>query len=255
MHGFKERVTDSGSRFYLIDWPARRRMKKAPAPARHEWLIDELTALPKPLAVMSDYDDHAIDVIDACVDGGIAVPEQVAVLGVNNDPLQCELAQVPLSSIDNNEEGQGYQAAELLDELLSGTSPPLAPVIVPPRMLVTRHSTDILAVEHPHVAVALRLIWEHYSEPITAQMVAARIPMSARRLHDAFAKYIGRTIAGEITHKRVECAQNLLAKTDKKVIEIAGLCGLSSELQLCKVFKRELGTTPQAYRQAHRNHS
>jgi len=253
MEGFRQRLEEDRRSLTLMDWQQAKSSGKLDLNDLHTWLIRELKTLPKPVGIMAEYDDHAIDIIDACLDADIPVPEQVAVLGVDNDTLSCELARVPLSSIDNNEESQGYHAAELLDHLMNGGTPPETPIILPPKLLVTRLSTDILAVEHPHVAAALRLVRDHYTEPVTAQMIAEQIPMCARRLHDAFVKEIGRTIAMEIAYKRIEHAKKLLVQTDSKTFEIAMLSGFSSELQMRKVFKRLLHTTPQTYRLTHRS--
>jgi LacI family transcriptional regulator len=244
MAAFRDRIQASGHRFYKIDCTA------TPQPPSNfsRWLAKELSNLPKPIAILAEYDDRAIEVLDACVTGNIPVPEQIAVLGVSNDPLRCDFAPVPLSSIDDDEELIGYEAAALLGQLMKGKAPASKSIYILPKGVVNRQSTDILAVDHPLVASALRMIWEHYTEPINAKHVGAAIPMSSRRLHDAFLHHIGHSMADEITHKRLERAQNLLMETDKKLSEIASLSGFTSEERMSKVFKHVLGVTPGSYR-------
>jgi LacI family transcriptional regulator len=215
---------------------------------RLEWLGARLLSLPKPLAVMAEFDDHAIEVIHACQLSGIAVPEQVAVLGVDDDPLRCDFAPVPLSSVNDDQPQQGYQAAALLDRLMKGEPLPKKPLVVPPMRLTTRQSSDILAIQNPHVASALRTIWAHYREPLTAEDVAQTVPLSHRRLHDLFQACVGRTMAGEIARRRVEHACKLLTETDMKIQQVAWESGFSSADRMARVFKRLLGRTPQSCR-------
>ena len=131
---------------------------------------------------------------------------------------------------------------------MRGESRPPGPLVVPPLGVVTRRSTDILAVEHPLVALALQEIRKHYREPITAEGMVASIPMSRRRLHDAFIRFIGRSVADEVTRLRINHAKRMLAETDNKHHQIASECGFSSESRLAVVFRRETGMTPGEFR-------
>ena len=229
----------------LIDHTAR---KPADRQGNRRWLEGQLRRLPKPVAVFSEFDDYAIEVMDAAAGAGISVPEQLAVLGVGNDELRCPLAPIPLSSIDDNPRGIGEAAATLLEGLMHGQAPPSEPIIVPPVGVVTRRSTDILAVEHPLVAMALQEIRKHYREPFSAEGIVASIPMSRRRLHDAFMLFIGRSVADEITRLRIKHAKLMLAESDAKHHQIATECGFRSEARLGVVFRRETGMTPGEFR-------
>jgi LacI family transcriptional regulator len=213
-----------------------------------DWLAKQIAAISKPVAIFSEFDDRALEVIYACVANNISVPGEAAVLGVDDDPLRCEFGPVPLSSIDDDQEMIGYKAAELLHSIMGGQPAPKDPILIPPRSVTTRTSTDILAVEHPLVTSALRIISEHYKEAISAKQVAANIPMSYRRLHDAFQRHVGHTMGAFITWKRLECAQRLLVDTRKKTSEIAVLSGFSNHDRMGKVFMRVLHVTPAAYR-------
>lgn len=232
-----------------IDWASQRTDDAdSRETTRIRWVSRQIEAMTKPLAVFAEYDDRAIEVLHACEMARIPVPEQVAVLGVDNDQLRCECAPVPLSSIDDDQEQQGYAAAAMLERIMSGEVAPDQPLLIPPREITTRRSSDILAVEHPIVAGALRAIWQHYQEPILADDIAQMFPMSARRLHDAFCKHIGHSIADELARKRCERVKELLVKGDHKLAVIARMTGFSSADHLTKVFHRVVGTTPSNYR-------
>lgn len=246
---FQRRVEQSGGAFHRIDWPAAQQRDTIPESQRLDWLGRQLLALPRPLAVFSEHDEVSIEVLHACRRQRIPVPEQIAVLGVDDDPLRCEFAPVPLSSIDNNQEAEGYRAAELLDRLLHGQRVKTARVHVPPVGISTRLSTDILAVKHPQVAAALHHIWQNYTRPINAKTVAATVPLSYRHLYQLFREEIGRTIAEEITLRRLEKAQKLLVETSLRAREVAEASGFPGEDRMGRVFRRLLDQTPLEYRQ------
>jgi LacI family transcriptional regulator len=216
--------------------------------ARSRWLGRKLKSLPKPVAVLAEIDDYAIEVIGAAADAGLAIPEEIAVLGVGNDELRCPFAQVPLSSVNDNACGIGQQACLLLERLMTGAATPVAAITVQPLGMVTRHSTDVVAVEHPHVAQALKAIREHYRDPMTAEGIIACVPMSRRRLHDAFIRHIGRSVADEITRLRIEHAKRLLAETPEKQHQVAVKSGFRNDARLVLVFTRVTGMTPGDYR-------
>jgi LacI family transcriptional regulator len=218
--------------------------------ARIRWLARRLKSLPKPAALLAEIDDYAIEVVQAAVSAGIHVPEELAVLGVGNDELRCPLAPVPLSSINDNEQGIGQQSAALLEQLMNGRPAPQQPLIVPPLGVVTRQSTDILAIDHPMVARALKAIREQFHQPLTAEGMIASVPMSRRRLHDAFVRALGRSVAEELTRLRVNHAKRLLSETPSKLHEISSACGFNSEARLVIVFTRQTGMTPGEYRKA-----
>ncbi|WP_221773399.1 XylR family transcriptional regulator [Ruficoccus amylovorans] len=247
MRAFEQCLLRQEATFYLIDaTSARTRASRQGQPI--DWLGGELMKLPRPLAVFSEHDEASIEVLNACRARQIPVPEQVAVLGVDNDPLRCDFAPVPLSSIDNNQEAEGYHAAALLGQLLKGKTVRKSETLIPPLGVTTRLSTEIFAVEHPHVASALRHIWQHYTGPVNAKTVAATVPISYRRLHDAFQQSLGRTLAEEITLKRLEKAQQLLVDTKLRAHEIAHLSGFPGEDRMGRVFRRILNQSPLEYR-------
>jgi LacI family transcriptional regulator len=251
---FRSEVQKCGAEFHLIDWAGQKQKRNESSETELVWWLgSQLKALPKPLAVFSQIDECAIDVLYACRERGIRVPEDVAVLGVDDDKLRCEFAPVPLSSIDSNQEMEGYEAAALLGRLLRGEAKPRRPILVQPVGVTTRLSTDILAIQHPDVAAVLRYVWQNYSKPINAKTVASTVSISARRLHDAFLQHVGKTLADFITQKRLEKAKRLLIETDHKGFDIAVECGFPNDDRMGRVFKRELGLTPMEYREKNRH--
>lgn len=243
---FKREILNHGYTFKLISPPKKNSML-----IHHdvfmEWLKREILALPKPVALMADYDDLATHVIDACEASALRIPDDVAVLGVGNDSLRCELTQVPLSSIDDDQFGQGFKAAELLDNLMSGKKPPVKTTETPPKGVVDRASTDILKINHAHVAAALRLIHEHFREPINVDYIARSVPMSYRSLHDAFLNQMGRTIGDEIEKVRLNHACRLLEDASRKIEDVALSSGFGSAERMRKTFLRNLKVAPRHY--------
>lgn len=207
-----------------------------------------LAALPKPVAVFCYNDCAAANVLSACQQAGISVPEQAAIAGVDNDELLCEAVTVPLTSVIHDLEGVGYQGAALLQRLMDGKSPPRKPLLVPPKGIITRHSSDILAVENIEVARALRFIWENYSNPrLQVPDIVAETNLSRRPLEIAFKKGIGRTIVQEITRTRLEKVKDLLRRCDQSIGEIATACGFNRPNHLHRQFRADTGKSPREF--------
>jgi LacI family transcriptional regulator len=225
------------------DWAKRRAI-----------LMRELRRLRKPLAVFGYNDCVAADIIDACEEAGLLVPEAVAVMGVDNDAILCESLRVPLSSVCHDLEGMAYRAAALLDRLMNGGRPPARPIRVPPTGLVTRRSTDIVAIENLHVARALRYIADQYSSPLLGvDDVVRSSGASRRRLETLFRAELRRTVNEEIVRVRLAKACSLLASTPLRIREISAATGFTRPNHLFRVFRQRFGTTPRTYRarQAH----
>jgi LacI family transcriptional regulator len=247
-HAFREALARRGRQADCLHWQPPAGAAGGDDMGRMRWLSEELLRRPKPLAVFAEIDDYAIEVQEAARLAGLMVPEEVAVLGVGNDELRCPFAPVPLSSVDDNARGIGEAAAKLLDQLMSGRSAPTEAVLVQPVGVVTRHSTDMLAVDHPLVAQALHHIRDHFREPLTAEGMTAAIPMSRRRLHDAFLRVVGHSVADELERRRVEHAKLLLSDTAEKTDVVAQRSGFASASRLSIVFRRVTGMSPSDYR-------
>ena len=250
MRAFAQHAKKRSAVFHLMDC---RQGGPGPGDSRRvmRQLARQLRLAPKPLAAMAEYDDLALHIMKACAAENIGVPEQVAILGVNNDALRCPFATIPLSSIDDDLEGIGYKAAEILDGLMQGHKPTQSVTLIPPLGVTTRHSTDILAIEHPWVARMLKLIWQNYQQSINIGVLAEEIPMSYRRLHDAFVKHVGRTMADELRRRRIEHAAKMLLETNAKLHQIADTCGFADVNRLVKSFRKERGMTPGQFRKSH----
>ena len=249
---FKNALKEHDVTIHSLDWTSKPEDIQSSSRARINWLTEKLINLPKPLAIATEFDDRGTEVLQACENAGIRVPEEVAVLGADNDDLVCEFAPVPLSSIDTDVERQGYEAAALLDRMMNGDPAPKRAILIPPNGVVIRKSSDMLGVQHPHVATALNRIWQNYQEPVTTEQLCKGIPMSYRRLHDAFVKHIGRTMAEELRRCRIEHAQRLLIDPEMFLMEdIAERAGFSSAGQMARVFAHFLGTSPSKYRKDH----
>src|SRR5215469_15527943 len=134
---------------------------------KRQWLIAQIQAAPKPLAIFAANDEQALDVLESCDSAGISVPEQVAIVGAENYLLAPDAMHTPISSVDTNLELLGYRGAALPEELMNGKRAPENPIRIPAAGIVTRKSSDLLAIKHKGVVNSLRFIWEHAHEPIS----------------------------------------------------------------------------------------
>lgn len=208
-----------------------------------------LHEMPKPLGIFAYNDAMGAAICTWCEAAGLHVPEDVAILGRGNRRFDCESAPVTLSSIDINREEYGQCAARLLHSLMQGYSAPAAPLRIRPKGVVVRQSTDILAVHDPIVVRGLRFLWNHLSEPISVDDVAAAAAVSRRKLERAFHNSLGRSVNVELRRKRLELARELLSSTDLTIAEIAESTGIGTSAYLHRAFRSKHGITPREYRQ------
>ncbi len=218
-------------------------------PLTHEQVSDVLPNAPKPCVVMCMGDGTAICLLHMLGDLGIDVPGEIAVMGTGNRPLINELAPIPLTSVDNNQELRGFRAAKLLDRLLDGQPPPDEPILIPPKGVAERQSTGIIAVPHPAVAEALKIMREGWSPELTPELLATRCHISRRALDTAFVKHLSQTIDGELRRRRMDRAKSLLENTNDKMAFVAYDSGFTSPEHMYQTFVRELGVSPKAYRE------
>ncbi|MCA9131971.1 MAG: XylR family transcriptional regulator [Planctomycetales bacterium] len=204
--------------------------------------------LPKPIGLMACNDLRAYQVLMVCGDLDIAVPEEVAVIGVDNDELICELCHPPLSSIEQNPERAGYEAAALLDRMLDGQPPPQEPTLIEPLGVVPRQSTDVVAVGDPDVATAVRFIRAHACDGIRVRDVLEHVRTSRSTLERRFHKLLGRSPKDEILRVQLQQVKQLLSMTDHPLAKIAQLTGFSYMESMCACFKRTFAQTPGQYR-------
>jgi LacI family transcriptional regulator len=217
-----------------------------------ERLARWLRRLPLPVGLAACNDLRGQHVLEACRRAGLAVPEHVAVIGVDNEELLCRLSDPPLSTVVPNARRIGYEAAALLDRLIADpAAPAAAETLVPPSGVVTRQSTDTLAVDDPDVAAALRFIRENACDGIRVTDVLREIPVARSLLERRFRRAVGRSPHAEIRAVQIRRAAQLLAETDVPLKRIAELSGFSHMEYLSYVFKRATGETPRDYRRSH----
>jgi len=247
---YRDRLAEAGFTPAEAPHPSFRDQASHPAAVTEavETAVAWLGELPTPVAVFCTVDAIAYWTSEACRVAGLRVPEDVALLGVDNDELYCEMAFPPLSSIQAAAEQVGVEAAALLDRMIAGEPPPDAPVLLPPVGVVTRQSTDIVAIDDPDVAAVLRFIREHTGEAVGVEDALAETRVSRRLIEQRFKAALGRTPLQEIHRVRIERAKHLLASTDRTVAEVAADCGFGSMKRLEVNFRRLVGEPPSAYR-------
>jgi len=218
-----------------------------------EHLGQWLKRLPKPIGVMACNDARALHLLDACHQLGILVPEEVAVLGVDNEEIFCELGNPALSSVAPDAERIGYQAAELLDQLMAGHPPPSQRILIDPVGVVTRRSSDTLAIKEWAVSAAIRFISEQALHGCTVTDVTNFVGVSRSFLERGFRQHLKRSPQAEIRRVQVNRIKQLLAETDFTLERISELSGFEHPEYLSVVFKRLFGQTPGQYRKQMRS--
>jgi len=207
-----------------------------------------LGSLPKVAGVFACNDVTGFQTAEACRLAGLRVPEDVAIVGADNDDVLCELARPSLSSVAVASKAVGYQAAAMLDRLLEGDPPPRQPLLLPPIGIVTRQSSDLLCLPDPDVAAAVCFIREHGHMHLCVEDILREVPVSRRSLERRFRKVLGRGLGTEIRRVHVQRAKQLLASTGLPMSEVACQSGFSDSQQFSRVFHEETAVTPSAYR-------
>jgi LacI family transcriptional regulator len=220
-----------------------------------EGLADWLVSLPKPIGILAARDQYGLQLTELCHLQDIHVPEDVAIVGVDNDELVCEVATPQLSSIAAPGERMGYSAAAMLEDLLNGKLAPTEPLVLPPTGLIVRQSSDLLKVEDTEVLAAVRFIRSRINEPLNVSDVVNELYISRSSLERKFRTILGRTPLEEIRRVRIEQVKSLLAGSDITVREIARRTGFRSAERLCTTFRASAGEAPSQYRKRFRYHS
>jgi LacI family transcriptional regulator len=229
----------------------RSRHRNAPGmswQARQKDLERWLLELPKPVGVVTWTTDRGREVLNACRAAGLLVPEQVAVLGGDEDYLLCETCTPPLSGVALTSEQVGFEAAALLDRLLKGEPTPKEPILIQPTQVIVRQSTNTLAIADEDLARAVAFIRDHAQEPIQVSDILRDVPVSRSWLERRFQETLGRSPAAEIRRVHLERAKRLLADTDMPVPDVAIAAGFRSREYLAYAFKQATGLSPREYR-------
>lgn len=216
-----------------------------------KWIGRKLAGSPKPLAVVTYDDSDASRILDVALREGLSVPEEVAVLGIGNDTFLCENREVPLSSVLHDAEETGYRGAALLDRLMNGGRPPEAPLLVPPKGVAERLSTNVVAVKDPLVNQAIVFIATHLGTSFGTLQIAEALGVPPIRLHRRFASELHCRIGDEIRRQRLARVKLLLENEPLSIGEVAAETGFRHPAHLTNAFKAATGLTPKAWRVEH----
>lgn len=247
-HLFQQLVHEAGLACHIFE--------TTPGAAANAWEDEQeligtwILRLPKPIGIMASNDDRGQQVLDACRRVNVLVPDDVAVIGVDNDEILCNLSSPPLSSVDINTQQVGYEAAALLERMMGGRPAPKQPLLLAPHNVVSRESTDVLATEDRELAAAIRHIREHACEGLRLKDSTKWTNLSRRELERRMQKLIGRSPKEEITRIQLERAKRLLTETDLAAAVIAVKCGFAEPKYFSQVFHTKTGLPPGAYRKS-----
>ena len=211
-------------------------------------LADWLTDLPKPVGLFASNDMRASHILSAARLAHLRIPEDIGLIGVDNDEVLCEVTSPTLSSVALNLEGIGHRGAELLDGLLDGKDFQGKAIRVPPLGVFARQSTDVVATDDELVIRAVRIMRDHFSEGIDVTTVVGALPISRKSLEVRFRKALRRTPLAELTRLRIERARDLLRDTNWPIKRIADECGFRYLENFHAAFRRVDGRTPGEYR-------
>ncbi|RQW05276.1 DNA-binding transcriptional regulator [candidate division KSB1 bacterium] len=240
--GFETHVYSLPKSFKINDWENEQ-----------SHVCDWLNKVPKPVGLLASNDDRGQHILEVCKRLGYKIPEDVAVIGVDNDPMICEIGDPPLSSIALNVEAAGYEAAKLLDQMINNHKIKGQEILVSPTHIVQRQSTDILAVNDSEVAAAIRFIKENAKDKIFVSNVVKATRISRRALEQRFRETIRRSIYDEIRQVRVEMIANLLIETDLPISQISSLFNFTDIEHISRYFKKEKGIGLREFRKLHQS--
>jgi len=244
---FAETLRARGRAVAVFDRGAsQRRQRDEDDEAIERWLV----SLPRPLALFACYDIRGRQALDACRRAGLAVPDDVAVLGVDDDELLCGLSTPPLSSVIPDSTGAGRLAAGLLERLMRGERLEATEWLLPPLGIATRQSSDVLAIDDPLVVTALQFIRARACTGIKVQDVVQELGTSRRTLDDRFTARVGHTPHEEIARQQFRRVEQLLAETDLPLATIADRCGFRHAEYMTVAFTRRHGMPPSRWRDA-----
>jgi LacI family transcriptional regulator len=247
--GFSETLAHFGfsADRWIFAQPARKRTDEWAA--KRHFLERRLAAAPKPLAVCTFRDADAANVLDACGTAGLPVPDEVAILGSDNNALICETVRVPLSSINHDLDRLGFEGAALLERLMKGKPPPRRTLLVAPRGITVRQSSEVLALPHGPTRQAMEYLLKHYSRSVDLDAAALAGGVSRRNMERAFREYLGHSMCAELARIRLNRAKALLRETRLSMTDVAARAGYNTPQYFNNVFRCATGQTPRRFRQ------
>ena len=250
-HSFGQRVTENGFDFYSYKPPKSKRQQLW---ENEQFLLtDWLMSLPKPVGIMSDLDERSAQVMEACKTADLSVPSDVAIIGVDNDDLICELSYCPLSSIALNAESVGFEAAKMLSEIIKGKKPSKNKIVIEPLYVVTRCSTDTVAIKDDIISRAMQFIKDNSKRVIQVDDIVDAVGVSRRVLYERFKKVVGRTPYDEIRVVRNKEIAKMLVETDLSISEIAMALGYNNVAHIARMFKQQMGMSTLSFRRKYKS--
>lgn len=248
--GFSSELAESGFKCRKLEHRGSRSSLRD-GRRRQAWLARQLDGLPRPLACYVLDDQLASEMIEVCLSNGWRVPEDFAVMGTGNIEIACECSHVPISSVDLDEEEIALKAAQLLDRLMRGRKQPARPIMIPPRGVVIRSSTDFLAVASPALRLAVDFIGANLHRPFSLEHAAEAAGVSRRTLYNLFKRHLARSPAEFILKARLDRARHLVAESPNLTISnLAAQSGLGSPRTLTRLFLRYEGVSARTWKKA-----
>ncbi|MBA2113625.1 AraC family transcriptional regulator [Bremerella alba] len=244
---FVEALAEHGHGCHVLDLPTGEDGKNS-TPKNVQKLDRWIERLPQPIGIMSCFDIRGQLLLEACRELEIDVPRQVAVIGVDNDRLLCDLCSPPLSSVIPDSRRTGFEAARMLDFMMKGQTPKEIMKLIPPLGIATRRSTDVLATEDPLVGMAMQFIREHACDGINVGDVLKAVDSTRRILEYRFKQITGQTPHEAIVHQRLDKVRQLLHDTDLSIGDIADRAGFEHVEYMSATFRKKTGLSPTAYR-------
>ena len=251
--GFAERFAErTGHAPTSLIWAHHPGSKSDDWQGLNRWLKRELRSLPKPVAVFCYCDYDAAKVESACLDANFSIPDDIAILGVDNDELVCENIRIPLSSVRHDRIRIGYEGSELLDRLMRGGKPPSAPILIPPLGIELRASTDGFSAPEPVTRTVVSFFRENLDKDIGVADAARTVGLPPHRLEAHFSRVLGQTVYATLLRLRLFEVRRLLSVTQLPVQEIARRTGFCHAQHLNRAFRQSEHCAPLAYRRRER---
>jgi LacI family transcriptional regulator len=247
LQGFKQAAGEANLKIHSFLLPHMTR--DALWNERYEPIKRWLKTLPLPAGLFAVHDYRALIVLSACREIGLRVPEDIAVVGSDNDLMVCEFTSPTLTSVCVNAYRMGYESARLLDKLMRGESPPAKPVLIDPSEVMPRASTDIHHADDPTIKKAIQFMQENFSESFTMDAVAEAANVSRRSLETGFRAERKTSPAIFLVNLRLQKAKTMLGAPQRKPVEeIANACGFGTAKNLCAAFRRILNASPNDFK-------
>ena len=238
--GYKTHIYNPNKKVKINDWEKEQQHVNT-------WI----NTLPKPVGIFACNDDRGQHILEVCKWANLSVPEDVSVLGVDNDPMICDLSDPPLSSIQLNAEAAGYKAAAMMNEMIENKKIAGSQILVSPSHIVQRQSSDVLAISDPDVSKAISYIKKNAKGKILVKDVVKTTCLSRRTLERRFKQAIHRSIYGEIRRVRIELISKMLIETDLPISHISSFFNFTDVEHISRYFKIEKGIGLREFRKLH----